>query len=248
MRFKDRRGGIGEGPGLRSGRFIGQAAVSTESQRHDAYVLLMLMLAVNVTLILVYAFRLTLPFMGQDLFDIDAQFSLGSLFIFGQFVAIILCLSEVKYNRRDRAFDFWKYLFLYLLAADMFDITEHAGRILGELFSFEELYGLAPADYGKFAFALGGGLMVAALLGYLLRRSSRQFVSASFAIFVFLSLFAFFAVIFDIIHAFFDKDPRLGFALGMLEEGGEMIVISFLTAYVFYLWLLSRGAQWQGST
>ncbi len=228
---------------MRSSGFIGQAAVSDESQRHDAYLLLMVMLAANVALILLHAFHFRLPFARQDLFDLESQYGLGSLLIYLQFAGMILCLSEIRYNRRDRAFDFWKYLFFYILADDIFDISEIAGAMLGELFSFEELYGLAPADYGKFAFALGGGLIVAAVLGYLLRRSSRQFVSASFAIFVFLSLYALFAVIFDIVHAFFDNDPRFGFSLAMLEEGGEMIVISFLTAYVFYLWLVSRPGQ-----
>jgi hypothetical protein len=153
---------------------------------------------------------------------------------------MILFLSEIKFNRRDRAFDFWKYLFLYILVDDIFEVSEHTGRIIGELFSFDTLFGLAPADYGKFAFAIGGGLIVSAFLGYVLRRSSREFVSASFAIFVMLSCFAFFAVVFDIVHALFNQDPRLGYAFGMLEEGGEMIVLSFLTAYLFYLWQVSR--------
>ncbi|HSO48749.1 MAG TPA: hypothetical protein VLQ68_12555 [Rhizobiaceae bacterium] len=211
-----------------------------ERQRHDAHVLLMIMLAVDVALILAHAFQAELPFFRESLFDIEGQFGLPALMNFAQFAAMIFFLSEIKYNRRDRAFDFWKYLFLYILADDIFEISERAGRILGELFSFETLFGLTTADYGKFAFAIGGGLAVSAFLGYLLRRSSREFVSASFAIFVLLSCFAFFAVVFDVIHAVFDKDPRLGFAFAILEEGGEMIVLSFMTAYLFYLWQVSR--------
>ncbi len=220
-----------------------QVTAHHERQRHDAHVLLMVMLAIDVGLILAYAFQARLPLLRTGLFDIDAQFSLSSVLNFAQFAAMVFFLSEIKYNRRDRAFDFWKYLFLYILADDIFEISEHAGRILGELFSFETLFGLAPADYGKFAFAIGGGLAVSAFLGYLLRRSSREFVSASFAIFVMLSCFAFFAVVFDVIHAVFDKDPRLGFAFGILEEGGEMIVLSFMTAYLFYLWQVSRARR-----
>ncbi len=218
-----------------------QAKAFHERQRHDAHVLLMVMLAIDVALILAHAFQARLPFLRPGLFDIDAQFSLSSLMIFAQFAAMVLFLSEIKYNRRDRAFDFWKYLFLYILADDIFEISEHAGEILGELFSFETLFGLTPADYGKFAFAIGGGLAVSAFLGYLLRRSSREFVTVSFAIFVMLSCFAFFAVVFDIIHAIFDKDPRMGFAFAILEEGGEMIVLSFLTAYLFHVWQISRS-------
>ncbi len=214
-----------------------------ERQRHDAHVLLMVMLAMDVALILAHAFRAELPFLREGLFDIEGQFGLSALMIFAQFAAMIFFLSEIKYNRRDRAFDFWKYLLLYILADDIFEISEHAGEILGELFSFETLFGLTPADYGKFAFAIGGGLAASAFLGYLLRRSSREFVSTSFAIFVLLSCFAFFAVVFDIIHAAFDKDPRLGFAFSILEEGGEMIVLSFMTAFLYYLWQVSRNRQ-----
>jgi len=220
-------------------------AYQDERARHDAYVLLLVLLFVDVALIVLHAFNGSVGQVRREIFQIDAQFGLGSLMMFAKFAVIILLLSEIKYIRRDRAFDFWKYLFLYVLLDDVFEISTHAGRWMGTLFSFDEFMGLTPADYGKFAFAIGGGLIVSAFLGYLLRRSSRNFVSASFAIFVLLSAFAFFAVFFDIVHAFFNDDPRLEFAFGMLEEGGEMIVVSFLVAYLFYFYLVSGSSARQ---
>jgi hypothetical protein len=225
--------------------------LSDEKQKHDAYVLLLVLLFSDVALIVLHAFNGSANGINgqpvRELFRIDAQFGLGSLLMFGKLGLVILLLSEIKYLRRDRAFDFWKYLFLYVLLDDIFEISAQAGGWMSTLFSFEEFMGLTPADYGKFAFAIGGGLIVSGFLGYLLRHSSRAFVSASFAIFVLLSAFAFFAVFFDIVHAFFDQDPKLEFPLGMLEEGGEMIVVSFLVAYIFYLYGMSRTAARQPS-
>ncbi len=220
-------------------------AYTDEKQKHDAYVLLLVLLFVDVALIVLHAFNGSGGQARRELFQIDAQYGLGSIVMFAKLAFAIWLLSEIRYIRRDRAFDFWKFLFLYVLLDDIFEISTHAGRWVGTLFSFEEFMGLAPADYGKFAFAIGGGLIVSAFLGYLLRRSSRNFVSASFAIFVLLSAFAFFAVFFDIVHAFFNEDPRLGFAFGMLEEGGEMIVISFLVAYLFYFYRVSGAVARQ---
>jgi hypothetical protein len=224
---------------------------SDEKQKHDAYVLLLVLLFSDVALIVLHAFNGSAMGINghapRELFRIDAQYGLGSLLMFVKWAIIIVLLSEIKYLRRDRAFDFWKYLFFYVLLDDIFELTTHGGRWMATLFSFDEFMGLTPADYGKFAFAIGGGLIVSGFLGYLLRRSSRAFVSASFVIFVLLSGFAFFAVFFDIVHTFFDKDPRLEFPLGMLEEGGEMIVVSFLVAYIFYLYGVSRAAARQPS-
>jgi hypothetical protein len=220
-------------------------AYSDEKQKHDAYVLLLVLLFADVALIVLHAFNGSVGQVRREVFQIDAQYGLASILMFGKLAIAILLLSEIKYIRRDRAFDFWKYLFFYVLLDDIFEISTQAGRWIGTLFSFDEFMGLQPGDYGKFAFAIGGGLIVSAFLGYLLRRSSRNFVTTSFAIFVMLSAFAFFAVFFDIVHAFFNEDPKLEFGFGMLEEGGEMIVVSFLVAYLFYFYRISGVAARQ---
>jgi hypothetical protein len=137
----------------------------------------------------------------------------------------------------------WAATFALVLLDDEMMIHERGGRIVVRLLgSPAEIFGLRAQDLGELV--VWGGLAVLPLLAVvvLYRRSDRIGRELDHALAFLLGALVLFGVVVDQLHSMFlDGIPVIGPVTGAIEDGGELVVLSVLAAFV--VGLLGRRVQ-----
>jgi len=213
-------------------------------------VLLALLLSVDLLFILAHMLHVWSPWLGGDHFSIESDDGMAELYQYIQFLWLCGCLALAFLQTRAAAYLAWMTLFGFLLLDDAAQFHERAGTYLALQLDFSPAFGLRAKDYGEIAFAGVIGVVVAVFLVFTFWRGSRQAQHVSADMALLLCALAFFGVVCDALHtiAYFVA-PGWRNVLSLLEDGGEMIVVSVLTAYAFDAASNSgklRISLWQG--
>lgn len=134
----------------------------------------------------------------------------------------------------------WCLLSIYILLDDAFQIHENVGLTIANKFNFIYAFNLRPEDYGELiVFATVGTFFFLWLsFGYRLgNKRERKIIRNLIAILLGLAAFGVFA---DVVHIWFEKYPFLKSAIGIIEDGGEHLVMSL---FVYYVMSVMTGAQ-----
>jgi hypothetical protein len=131
----------------------------------------------------------------------------------------------------------WVSFFLYFLLDDSLSIHEDLGRQISTGFGFQPVGGLRLQDYGEALVTLVAGLLLFAPLAWAYWRGSEQFRKLSRDLALLVVALAFFGVAVDFIQMTvrFDVGRTANFLLRMLEDCGELFVVSLMAWYVFLM-------------
>ncbi|MFB2894713.1 hypothetical protein ACE1CI_17530 [Aerosakkonemataceae cyanobacterium BLCC-F50] len=140
----------------------------------------------------------------------------------------------------------WSLLFFYLLLDDAAEIHERLGTIITNKFAIPGMFNLRGQDFGELVVIGVVVLVFLALItityrfsDYTLRRVSKDLIIMMFAL-------AFCGVILDLVHMI-ASSPELDPVLILLEDGGELVVMSFIACYVFSLFEIfqAEAEKWK---
>lgn len=200
---------------------------------------LLLLLCTDAILIVLHFFLLSHAFTGWSL---DPNFSLtrdrgfAEVFQYVKEYWIVLMLVFLALNQWSFCYLSWGILFGYLLLDDGFEIHEQVGITLSQAFGFPSVMGLRPEDLGELMVLASVASILFVAIGvatYVADRKQRRFSRDAF--FILLAL-VFFGVVVDMIHVIFmDAGWKhiVGYVLGVIEEGGEMVIMSLMAWFVY---------------
>jgi hypothetical protein len=137
-------------------------------------------------------------------------------------------------KNRKLLFVTYSTLFLYLLIDDSFEFHENFGAFIADLFHLQPQLGLRAIDFGELAITgFFGGLFAISItiFHYFSDKPTRAISKKIILMVIFLFLFG---VVLDMLEIVVDHNLLASF-LVILEEGGEMLVMSFITWFVFQL-------------
>jgi hypothetical protein len=142
-----------------------------------------------------------------------------------------LLLARTGSRRSSVAAFTWAALLAFVLLDDSLEIHEHAGEILASLFRLPSLGSLRGNQLGELIFYafVGTGCLVALALAWW--RADLEEQALSRTLFPWFAALGFCAVFLDAVSSLTRKTPW-AIDLALLEDGGEMVVLSFLTAAV----------------
>lgn len=165
---------------------------------------------------------------GRLLVTTDRGYAEGFQYL--KIIAIVLLLGFIAVRTRDLVFYVWTALFSYLLIDDLLRVHETVGgQFLGDaLVHFPPTAGGNVYKLGQilFSVAVGGLALVAILVST--RASSEAARRISHSLLALLFVFAFFSLVLD------GAGNWLDFAIRpVLEDGGEMVAMSLIAAFVF---------------
>jgi len=205
--------------------------------------LLALMLATDLFLILLHILR-NLP--GIDLipaiekppFSISADLGLGESFQYVKELWIALLLGALVIRYGKKAYLGWSLLFGYLLLDDMLGFHEGFGALGEKYFHLPAALQMFPRLRISDLFELGSsaiiGSVVLVLLFVFYRRSAPDVRMTQNVIFVLFALLIGFGVALDFFDRFFSS-RMIAELLKLIEDGGEMLVMSLICWYSFVL-------------
>lgn len=198
------------------------------------FTMLVLLVAVDLIFILVHAMHAWSPWMNGAHFSLESESGMAAQYQYIKQVWLSACLCLALLQTRNTAFFGWALIFAFLLLDDLLMIHERLGGMLAGVLGFPAMFGLRPKDLGEVAAAALIGCVAVTLVLVAYRRGGEQSRQLSADLMCLLVALAVFGVFFDVLHtiAYF-KAPALAQLFSLIEDGGEMLVVSVITAYVF---------------
>ncbi|MDV7140195.1 hypothetical protein R3X28_14985 [Maribacter sp. TH_r10] len=207
-------------------------------------VLLRVILLLDVLFILGHVYTEWVLGGAYDLFLLDAKgFGFPEGFQYVKYIGVIGIITYLMGRKKRFAYLPLLVLFGFLLVDDIFQLHNQARWLFVHLLHLHSLFGVKASNLGLLAYT---ATMVVFFFGLCLwhYKSASEGTRKSFLdIFVLLGIFLFFAVGVDLVQSFFEGHRRIGFVLTVIEEGGEMVSLSFLVWYFYRLIRTPLGQQ-----
>ncbi|MBC2837987.1 hypothetical protein [Robiginitalea sp. SC105] len=188
-----------------------------------------ILLLADITLLIIHGVR-GIFYPTNTFFSIYAEMGLAELFQYFKEFSIFFLLIIHAIKKRRSIFFFWALLFVYLLLDDSLEIHETLGNRIAVLFNFPTLINLGPQHIGEVFVSGIVGLIFLVLIGLSYKYAKPIDKRVSFQLVLLIFLLAIFGVFVDSVHAAVNWG---GSIWGILEDGGEMITMSLIVAYVF---------------
>lgn len=168
----------------------------------------------------------------KEFYALAADDSIGELVQYFKWFAVSVLFVIITIKRSSSSFIAWAILFLYLLLDDSLSIHENVGGYLVSNISFGLPGGLRMQDIGELIVSgiVGSILLVIFMFAY--KKSNDFFkITTHNMFFLFLAL-VFFGVFFDVFAVMtYSGNATAAFLFDVIEDGGEMIVGSFMLWY-----------------
>ena len=170
-------------------------------------------------------------------FAVTTDRGFGEWFQYTKTGTIFLLLLSAR--RRIAGASAWAALFAYLLVDDALMLHERVGVMLAAALALPQIQAIRPEQAGELLFYTATG---AAFAGWLVPAVWRgdpgsRALSATLALPV--ALLVFFGAAMDVAHSLLRGHPYR-YAVGLIEDGGEMIAMSVVVACVY--WAARRDA------
>ena len=169
-------------------------------------------------------------------FTVDRERGFPELYQYLKFSLVAGLLFYLFTKRRAWTYALWASIFTLALLDDALGLHERGGRFLVSRFDIPHALGLRGQDFGELITWGVAGVAVLAALWMSYRRVAPALRHVSRQLIWRFALLGFFGLGVDAVHSLFRASPvalQEGFAV--LEDGGEMIVASFIVAFVWRL-------------
>lgn len=149
---------------------------------------------------------------------------------------IILMLGCLAWQSRSALLGAWTLLFTYAMCDDAMEIHETVGLKLARRWGFPDAFHLRSQDFGELLVAGVAGAALLSLIVICYPRASREARHITQDLLFLLAGVGFFGIVVDMIDIMPGPGAMMEF-LSAVEDGGEMLAVSALCAYVFALFL-----------
>jgi hypothetical protein len=147
-------------------------------------------------------------------------------------IAVLFFFLAVR--KRKLLYFLYSLLFVFILFDDSFEFHERVGGILAEIFQIQSLMGLRPQDFGELIVYAFFGILFFVPIAIVHFMSDRETQTVGKYLYYLLILLILAGVAFDMIDIMVDN-PILSPLLSFIEDGGEMVVMTFITWYAYRL-------------
>lgn len=213
-----------------------------------AVVLLCLLLATDLAFIilhLIYSYTSLLALdklIPANVFSLETDRGYSELFQYIKEYWIALLLGVLALRNRSLLYLSWSLLFAFLLLDDAVGLHEKIGVFTSQKFAFGSLFRLRPIDFGELLATAIAGFFFLGAIALTHRQSDRSAREVSKKLMVLLFALAFFGVAIDMLHVAL-KTPVTDPLLIVLEDGGELMVMSLITSFILSRSLARQAEQ-----
>jgi hypothetical protein len=198
--------------------------------------LLVLLVVVDLIFIAIHALHAWSPWLSGRHYSLESANGVAAVYQYIKQVWLVGCLALAFLQTRARVFAAWALLFAMLLVDDALELHERYGAIIAASLNFPAIFGLRPSDLGEILVAAGIGSVALVLVAVAYWRGGNEARQLSADLMCLLVALAFFAVFFDMLHTITHFNaPAIAQFFSLIEDGGEKLVVSAITAYAFDL-------------
>ena len=212
-----------------------------------AYLLLRILVVLDILFILG---NILLSFLGNSKFGLDTSkygmfylddHGLPEFFQYSKYILIIVTLFYLIYHKKIYNYISWLFLFIFIFFDDSLMIHESFGDLFKESFNFESMFGISVKVLGELSSSALFGLLFIILLILAYRKGDIEYRKTNIDLAILFGILVFFGIFIDLLHSIIGKyNIYLNKILFWTEEGGEMIAVSLIAWYLFFLVLQSE--------
>lgn len=195
--------------------------------------LLSLLLLIDITFIAVHLWLWSRGQLSAQL-NVEVDGSIPEMFNYLKWAASAFACAYTFSHRREPLFLAWALLFFYFFLDDANQIHELLGGRLVTAFDLGPALALRGQDFGELAVSLAVGTVLLGVMAVVYWKAdnsdgSRRFTQRQLP---WLAVLIFCGVVVDMLHIQISifGSPILALILEVIEDGGEMVAASFLTA------------------
>ena len=157
------------------------------------------------------------------------------IFQYLKYGILMLLTSRLIFQKHKIIYFPWLFLFFLLFIDDAYRLHEKSGRFLEGLLGLTEIYGLRPNDFGELIYASLVGLVFFGTLFLSYYKGSKTNKKTCLDILLLFLVFLFFGIGIDMFHQIVVDFYRVSVVVALIEDGGEMIAISFMVWYFYFI-------------
>ena len=196
--------------------------------------ILFLLILTDLVFIFLHTLHIFTTLLPSSLYSLATDRGYGEFFQYTKELWILTLFLVLGIKRREFLYIIYSVLFFYFLIDDSFEFHERFGAFLAEMLNFQPMLGLREIDFGELittAF-FGTLFLIAIAITHYSADVSTKIISQSIIIMVI--ILTVFGVGMDMIEILI-KHPVINPILVIMEEGGEMLIMSVITWFVFGL-------------
>ena len=209
------------------------------NMKKDHNKFLFLLLSADCLFIILHIFHDYTGFFVDPRYAISKDRGFGEIFQYVKEYWVSLIFFWLAVKNRSLLYLSYSLLFVYILVDDSFMIHEKLGKEISIYFGFPTMLKLRPRDFGEMSIYAIVGLSFLFLVGLTYPGSTQNLKKTCRKSFVFLAIFFLFGAVIDMatimIANIFSKNSLWYSLIILLEDGGEMIIVSVILWYVFLL-------------
>lgn len=203
-------------------------------------VVLWLLISADLLIIFVHLLHQFTSHFPDTYFHVENDRSLGEAFQYVKQFWIVVMFCWLAVIRTSWAYISWSLFFAVLLIDDALMFHERYGLRVAKFLGFSDMWGVRAVDLGELViFALAGAVLLPVLLAAY-RWGGQSFRTVCWKMLPLLLAYVFVGIVLDLLHVMV-KHPTGNKLVSTLEDGGEMIIMSLICAFVLSL-LLSAGS------
>ncbi len=201
-----------------------------------ALAVLFLLICADLGFILLHLISVETGWLRGARISLEADGGPAEIFQYLKEFWVAVCMVAAFVATRRPVYVSWAIVFAFLLVDDSAQLHENAGTWFGRQFEFTAPFGLRAKDIGELLFAAIVGVGILAAVTVTALRGSEQCRRVSRDLGILTVSLGMVGIVLDVIHviAYFGRS-LLAQVLLVVEDGGEMLVMSAMTAYAFHV-------------
>lgn len=202
---------------------------------HSTLLLLLLLLCADLAAIALHSINSLTPFLKNPFLSLSKDGGYPETYQYLKWFWIVVLLVYISISRRTFGYAVWGLVFTYFLCDDALQIHERVGNRIAWHLTVTPPLGLKFQDLGELAVSAAAGVILLSLVAWAYSRGSQAFKKISQDLLLLILALVLFGVVFDMAHSAIRLGWKVEFILGVIEDGGEMLVASLILGYVFGL-------------
>lgn len=194
---------------------------------------LYLFLVTDLAFIVIHLVYVHADILSNPSFSLDQERGYSEIFQYIKEYWIALLLGALAVKHRSALYLGWSLLFFYLLLDDSLTIHEILGAIISEKLGLQAVFNLRALDFGELIVSACVGLFFLFFLAISYRFASRIPRETSKSLIIMFLVLAVFGIAVDMLHSMLRFSLFWEPLLAMLEDGGEMVVMSVIAWFVY---------------
>ena len=172
-------------------------------------------------------------FISDPLLSLEQDGGFAEMMQYMKAYWISLLMGWLAFRNRELHYAAWSMLFLYLMADDWLQVHEQLGATLTLKYTIPNAFGLRGVDFGELVVSAAAALLLLPSVCLTFLRASPRVRTVGTRMAMILFGIVFFGVGVDVLHSMVNHIRFYGPAATIVEDLGEMIVMTIGCSYVF---------------